>query len=49
MKTIYKTPEIKVEELVRKDVLCSSTDYNIEQSMKGWSLVDSVLEDFGLS
>ncbi len=49
MKTIYKTPEIKMEELARTDVLCASNEqltinglYNIEGSAGGWTIEESL-------
>ncbi len=52
MKYFYTTPEIKIEELERKDVLCTSgtgTDdptrngvYNIEGSARSWTIEDSL-------
>lgn len=50
MKNIYKTPEITVEELLKADVLCDSSEgsgnttysgkYNVETSAKQWTLED---------
>lgn len=46
MKSIYNTPEIKIENLTKSDVLCASNEveptinglYNIEGSANGWTI-----------
>ena len=49
MKDLYKTPEIKVEELVKKDVLCASADettkngtHNFITTAKSWQAEDYI-------
>ena len=48
MKDLYKTPEIKVEELTKTDVLCTSSGftkndkYNIEDTARSWTLEDTL-------
>ena len=50
MKTLYKTPEITVEELTRSDVLCASTEAqdNALASYGGSGGVGSQSFDFDL-
>ena len=48
MKQLYNTPEIKVEELTKSDVLCSSDEpvrngvYNVEGSARSWLIEESL-------
>ena len=43
MKSLYKTPEIKVEELAKVDVLCASNEAEPEQ-LDNYTLLDSIWE-----
>ena len=45
MKTIYKTPEIKVEELLKRDVLCASVV--MPDKVDNYTLLDSIWEGLG--
>ena len=49
MKSLYKSPEISVEELAKQDVLCSSSVNSEEQDNGSIDLLSFALKELALS